>query len=235
MLIKGDGNAITMNFLVLMPALSSATLLVTTALNTISERVGVEVGQPSFPNPFSEILSLSHAVLSEEVGFRLVPILIPIAAYLFFKTNYALMKTSRTRRLYLILVAVFKPESYLKRFNMPKDKSLIWLQFFLITLSSIMFAYAHVLFGSWSVGKIPSSFIAGFIIGYSSVKYGFDSAILIHWFFNCYWSALALPLKLGAPFPMLSECVYVITVYLGLFTLLYALLRIICSEAKISS
>lgn len=225
--VKGDENAILSNFLVLMPALTSATLLVTTALNVIMERVGIEVGQPSFSDPFSEIISLSYAVISEEVGFRLMPILVPLAAYLFLKTHNVLMRAPKKNRLYLILVALFKPESYIKKLKVLKGKAWKRLQFFLIILSSIMFAYAHLLFGSWSLGKVPSTFIAGLIIGYCSVRYGFDSAVLIHWFFNYYWSALAFPMKLGVQFPLLNELSYILTVYLGLFTLLYVAFRIL--------
>ncbi len=192
LLFKGDEDALRKNFLVLMPAISSALLLVTTALNLIEEHAGVEVGGPSFNDPFSEIFTLSYSVLSEEVGFRLVPILVPLAAYLLFRSSNLLAGMPKRAKLILILVAVFKPESYQKKTDFQLDKAYRTLSILLIIISSVMFSYAHVLFGIWNWGKIPSTFVAGLVIGYCAVKYGFDSAILLHWFFNYYWSALSL-------------------------------------------
>ncbi|MCX8182429.1 MAG: CPBP family glutamic-type intramembrane protease [Candidatus Methanomethyliaceae archaeon] len=217
--VRGDLNEVRRNFLILMPGASSAMLLITTALNVLGERAGAGVGGPSFSDPFSEIFTLSYAVISEEIGFRLVPILVPIAIYLLFKTRNSIRGMPRRVKIFMTLAAVLKPESYRRRIGSGADHTLTVLKTLLIVASSIMFSYAHILFGSWGWGKVPSTFIAGLVIGYFSVRYGFDSAILLHWFFNYYWSALSSEIILGAS--LINEIVYIVTVYLGLFTVIY--------------
>ncbi|MDH5810727.1 MAG: CPBP family glutamic-type intramembrane protease [Candidatus Verstraetearchaeota archaeon] len=221
--VKGNLNEFQRNFLILMPGISSAMLLITTALNVLGERAGVGVGGPSFANPFSEIFTLSFAVISEEIGFRLVPILVPTAVYLLLKSRNSIRGMPKRTKIFMIATAVLKPESYRCRLGVESDQRFTVLKTLLILVSSLMFSYAHILFGSWGWGKLPSTFIAGLVIGYFSVKYGFDSAILLHWFFNYYWSALSLATGIGAPFSLINELAYVVTVYLGLFTLIYLL------------
>jgi hypothetical protein len=217
--VEGGLEKFKRNFLVLMPGVSSAILLVTTALNTLGERVGAEVGGPTFSDPFSEILTLSYAAVSEEIGFRLVPILIPTATYLLLKTRDSMEGLSRGTKVFMTLTAVLKPESYLRNVKTEPDRCFIILKASLILISATMFSFAHVLSGSWGLGKIPSTFVAGVAIGFSSVRYGFDSAILLHWFFNYYWAAISSAKRAGVP--LINEVAYTVTAYLGIFMLLY--------------
>ncbi|MCQ5373927.1 MAG: CPBP family glutamic-type intramembrane protease [Candidatus Methanomethylicia archaeon] len=217
--IEGDLNKFRRNFLVLMPGISSAMLLVTTALNTLGESVGAGVGGPSFPDPFSELLTPSYAAVSEEIGFRLVPILIPMAFYLLIETRGSMKGMTNGTKIFMTLTAIFKPESFLQNVKTEPDSWFKILKTLLISISAIMFSFAHVLFGPWSWGKIPSTLIAGLFIGYCSVRYGFDSAILLHWFFNYYWAAISLATRIGVS--LINEVTYIVTIYLGLFTILY--------------
>ncbi|MDW7971104.1 MAG: hypothetical protein RMI53_04505 [Nitrososphaerota archaeon] len=180
---NGNFKHIKENFLILMPAISSSLFIMTLILHSIFERVGIEVGGPSYEDPLFALISLSYATISEEIGFRLIPILIPIGIYVFFK--------SKAKPSHFIL-AILKP-----RMIYSKDGTLNILQFSLIFISALQFSYAHIAFEVWNIGKIPSSFIAGIVIGFCAVRYGFDAAILIHWYFNYYWYVMLLPKKLG--------------------------------------
>ncbi len=221
MLTEGRVGLAKRNFLAVMPGITSATLLLTTALNLLEEKAGVSVGGPSFTDPFSEIFTLSYAAISEEIGFRLVPILLPVAVYVLIKTRRLLRGVSKRSLVFMIFVAMLKPESYQRRIGFKPDQGLRVLEVLLILISSSMFSYAHMLYGTWGLGKIPSTFFAGLVIGYCSVRYGFDSAVLLHWFFNYYWSALSLAMMLPPHFAMISDVAYILTVYLGTFSLVF--------------
>jgi len=233
MLVNGDMEAFQSNFLLFMPGLSSAILLVTTVINILGERAGVSVGGPSFTDPFSEIFILSYAAVSEEIGFRLVPILIPIAAYMLYRSKNNLKEFTGITKIFMPILAILKPELYQRNIGLDSTKILGYLKFSLILLSSLMFSYAHVFSGSWGWGKFPSTFIAGVVIGACSVKYGFDSAVLLHWFFNYYWSAFSWMDSLGGPLSLIYEFVYIITVYLGMFLILFVVFNLLAKNQDV--
>ncbi|MEM1738523.1 MAG: CPBP family glutamic-type intramembrane protease [Candidatus Methanomethylicaceae archaeon] len=207
---EGDVNYIKKNFLILMPAISSFIFIITLIMHTLFERVGIGVGGPSYEDPLITLLSLSYAIVSEEIGFRLIPILIPSGIYIIIKLKF--------RKIFL---AIFKPEMVYS-----KDRILRIIQISLIFISAFLFSYAHIAFNIWDIGKIPSSFIAGIVIGLCAVKYGFDAAILIHWYFNYYWYALLLPSRLGLNFDFLFNFSFSLTFYIVLVVALIFILRI---------
>jgi len=217
---KNDLGGISGNFLVIMPVISSATLFAISLIHALEGRVGIEVGGFSFSDPFLEILSLSYTSFVEEISFRLVPLLFPVALYLLFRASEAIADMPLRRRLILVPMALFKPSSFQRRLNISRDRTLSALELVLLLISSTLFSYAHVLSGSWSVGKLPSVFLAGMVIGYCCLRYGFDSALLLHWFFNFYWSALFMSSTIGGPFLYLNDLVYFMTLYVGLASLI---------------
>jgi len=231
LLKKNDLGGISGNFLVIMPVISSATLFATSLIQTLEGRVGIEVGGFSFSDPFLEILSLSYSSFVEEIGFRLVPLLFPVAIYLLYRSSKAIADMPLGRRLILVPMALFKPSSFQRRLNISGGRGLHALELALLLISSALFSYAHVLSGSWSIGKIPSAFLGGMVIGYCCLRYGFDSALLLHWFFNFYWSALSMSSTIGGPFLYLNDVVYFMTLYVGLVSLIaavpYLILKVI--------
>lgn len=220
LLIKNDLGGIRGNFLVMMPVISSATLFAVSLIHTLEGQIGVEVGGLSFSDPFQEILSLSYTSCVEEIGFRLVPLLFPVALYLLFRSYEAMANVPLRRRVILVPLALFKPSSFQRRLNISGDRTLSTLELALLLISSALFSYAHFLSGSWGIGKIPSVFVGGMVIGYCCLRYGFDSALLLHWFFNFYWSALSMSGTIGGAFLHLNEVVYFMTLYVGLVSLI---------------
>ena len=219
---KNDLGGISGNFLVIMPVISSATLFATSLIQTLEGRVGIEVGGFSFSDPFLEILSLSYSSFVEEIGFRLVPLLFPVAIYLLYRSSKAIADMPLGRRLVLVPMALFKPSSFQRRLNISGGRDLHALELALLLISSALFSYAHMLSGSWSAGKLPPVFLGGMVIGYCCLRYGFDSALLLHLFFNFYWSALSMSSTIGGPFLYLNDLVYFITLYVGLVSLIAA-------------
>jgi hypothetical protein len=217
---KNDLGGISGNFLVIMPVISSAILFATSLIQALEGRVGIEVGGFSFSDPFLEILSLSYSSFVEEIGFRLVPLLFPVAIYLLYRSSKAIADMPPGRRLVLVPMALFKPSSFQKHLNISGGKGLHALELALLLISSALFSYAHILSGSWSIGKIPSAFLGGMVIGYCCLRYGFDSALLLHWFFNFYWSALSMSSTIGGPLLYLNDLAYSMTLYVGLLSLI---------------
>jgi len=224
---KNDLGGIGGNFLVIMPVISSATLFATSLIQALEGRVGIEVGGFSFSDPFLEILSLSYSSFVEEIGFRLVPLLFPVAIYLLYRASGAMASMPIRRRLVLVSMALFKPSSFQRRLNLSGGKGLNALELALLLISSALFSYAHILSGSWSIGKIPSAFLGGMVIGYCCLRYGFDSALLLHWFFNFYWSALSMSSTIGGPFLFLNDPVYFLTLYVGILSLIVGISHLV--------
>jgi hypothetical protein len=67
------------------------------------------------------------------------------------------------------------------------------LEYATILVSSLIFGLAHFLLGAgWEVGKISTAFLAGIVFAFAYVEYGFHISILLHWFFNCYWTSISM-------------------------------------------
>jgi membrane protease YdiL (CAAX protease family) len=67
------------------------------------------------------------------------------------------------------------------------------LEWALIILTSVVFGLAHYLLGGgWQVGKVSTAFLSGLVLGIMFVAYGAYAAILLHWFFNYYFTILDL-------------------------------------------
>jgi len=216
---KGS-NGIFSNFLMGMPAICSSAFVSFSLIHLLEENVGVPVGGIVFPDPFQEILFTSYAAFIEEVSFRLVPIAFPIAVYLLFQSAVKISSMRRRDRLAVVLLALFKPESFSRRMGLGRDRNLTNLKVLLVLVSSIIFAYAHVASGAWESGKVVTTFIGGLIFGYCCLRYGWESSLLVHWYFNTYWSVLSYAATLSASFAALYDVSFLMALYMGFASLL---------------
>ena len=72
-----------------LPLINSMTLLVVFLMHSIQEAGGIPTGTPpTDSNPFIDFVTLSYAVISEELGFRIIPIGIFLFLY-FLPTSAA--------------------------------------------------------------------------------------------------------------------------------------------------
>lgn len=210
---------VTSNFLLFMPALTSAAFFSFTVMHLVLQEIGIPIGETPFADPFQGVLFTSYAALIEEVSFRLVPLAFPIAVYLLFIASPTLSKFNLKKRSMLTILALFKPSSFQERLSLSLGKPFLAFKVTFIVASAIAFALAHLTTGTWQVGKLSTTFVAGLLLGYCCVKYGFESAILIHWFFNSYWSILSLGGVISDTFSTLLNAFNFITLYVGLITL----------------
>lgn len=208
------------NFLMAMPVITSTTFVSISLVQLFEEKVGVPVGEIVFPNPFQEILFTSYAAFIEEISFRLMPIAFPVAVYLLFQSSVRISNMSYRKRLLLVPLALFKPESFKQRMGLGGDRSLDKLKAMLIVISAVMFSYAHVASGAWESGKLITTFMGGLVLGYCCLRYGWESALLVHWFFNSYWSVLSYASGLDPLFAVFYDSSFLMNLYLGFTSLI---------------
>ncbi|MBC7120307.1 MAG: hypothetical protein H5T33_01810 [Candidatus Methanosuratus sp.] len=73
------------------------------------------------------------------------------------------------------------------------------------------------------MGKFLTAFLAGLMLGFSALNYGFESAILIHWFYNAYWPSLALASVCLPPLGWIYTGIFFFTMISGAISLVLLL------------
>jgi hypothetical protein len=67
------------------------------------------------------------------------------------------------------------------------------LEWILILITSIGFGLAHFLLGGgWEIGKVSTALLAGLVFGIMFVTYGAYAAILLHWYFDYFFTIVNL-------------------------------------------
>jgi len=141
--------------------------LTATAIDTITQAAGVQIGglQGSDATIF---ISTETSPLVEEFGFR-VCIIGLVAVILSLGMGW---KDS--------LKALWRPASVHEGQEVRAGKILILLV--ALAASSAAFGLAHVASGSgWEAGKLPEAVFGGLVLGYVYMEYGFHIAVLTHW------------------------------------------------------
>ncbi|MDE1726498.1 MAG: CPBP family intramembrane metalloprotease [Thaumarchaeota archaeon] len=166
--IMSDGwRGLKDNWLVSVITWFSILILLSVTIDFVQESFGVKIEPPQSQNSLNQFFQLTVAPLTEESGFRILLIGIPL--FLIF-SNHASWK--------LFFKALWRPSTYLHITNYKKAAALI------ITVG-IFFGVAHIISGTpWSPGKFTQASMAGIIIGWIYVRYGLGPAILVHWSTN---------------------------------------------------
>lgn len=204
------------NFLFVMPLVSTALLYATVLIQKFQETQGVQTGSLSFPpktSPYVILLNLAFAPLREEFAFRITSIGIPLGIFLVFLYRYDPRISGLKNRVKLILLATFSPELVKVKLgyrNVGANgflRGISPLEWVLILITSTIFGLAHYLLGGgWEIGKISTAFLAGLVFAIMFVAYGAYAAVLLHWFFNYYFTVLDLAgSTYGEPFRVLSN------------------------------
>jgi membrane protease YdiL (CAAX protease family) len=188
------------NFLFVMPLVASALLYATVLISQFQETQGVKTGSLNFPpqtSPFLILVNLAYAPLQEEFGFRITSIGIPLALYLLYRYRLDKRIPNIKSRVKLLLLAMFSPELAKIRLghrNVHENgfiRGISLLEWVLILITSFVFGAAHYLLGGgWDVGKVSTAFLAGLVFAVMYVAYGAYADVLLHWFFNYYFTVL---------------------------------------------
>lgn len=188
------------SFLFAMPLVGSALLYATVLISEFQTTQGVQTGSLSFPpqtSPYVILVNLAFAPLQEEFAFRITSIGIPVGLYLLYCYRSDQRIPKALPRLKLFLLAMFSPELAKMKvgYRNVHENGFIHgispLEWILIFITSLGFGAAHYLLGGgWDVGKISTAFLAGFVFAIMYVAYGAYADILLHWFFNYYFTVL---------------------------------------------
>ena len=179
----------TENTLFLTVVLSSMVLFAVWAVQIAQESAGIPTGEIQFQNEFVALISLSISPVIEEIFFRLLPIGIPAMLHLAW-TKREMLRMHLLKAFPLLCYGLIFPSRVKPMFQM---RTAGRLEYATILVSSLIFGLAHFLLGAgWEVGKISTAFLAGIVFAFAYVEYGFHISILLHWFFNCYWTSISM-------------------------------------------
>lgn len=174
--------------------LSSLILSGAWSIQLAQELGGIPTGEIRFPDPFVALISLSISPIIEEIFFRLFLVGIPVIVHLVW-TRRRILGIPIVNSVALLGYALAFPSRIRKELEL---RTIGRLDYVTIFLSSFLFGVTHILTGAgWEVGKVSTSFLAGAIFAVGYLKYGFHVPVLLHWFFNVYWTSLTMAYQLA--------------------------------------
>ena len=155
-----------LNYLVEAIKWFSILVLASFVINFIQNWFGIEIVSPPFDNDLLMYLSISFAPLIEEFIFRIILVGIPLFVLYSYRSSFR-----------YFLRCLWTPSAL----DILDSKKAILL----IVFVGVAFGVAHIAFeGSWSPGKSTQAAVAGIILGWVYLRYGFAVSLLIHWAAN---------------------------------------------------
>ena len=214
------------NWMITMPLLASALLLVVVIVTLLQDAVGVSSGSlfnPKMPPPDYELFAnLAYAPVAEEIGFRVTGlgffVMLVVLWVSFIRSAVYRSDAPRpvVRAAFLSLVS---PDRGKRLAGLPNVRengirgihSIEWVG---LCLTSFVFGIAHLFGGAdWGIGKVTTAGLSGLALGFVYIVYGVYASILLHWFFDFYLSVFMI----GAHF--LGRTLLLLDGLIGLFTL----------------
>lgn len=155
------------NGLVSMISWFSILVLASEIIDRVQSGFGITIESPKIQNDLLQFFYLTSSPLTEEIGFRILLIGIPL--FLIYSQKASLV---------LFFKTLWRPSAYLKITD--HRKTIV-----IIIVVGIFFGVSHIISGNpWSSGKFAQASISGIIIGWVYARYGFAPAVLIHWSTN---------------------------------------------------
>ena len=228
------------SWLVAMPLVSSALLLVVLVASITLSQAGISSGQlctpPNMhlPNPCPSqaelYASLTYAPISEEIAFRITTLGLLVFVMTIWKSR-SIEPGSRPKNLSLIVASLLSPESAKAKVGLSTimtngRRGIHWSEWILLFLTSSFFGIAHVISGGtdWGVGKAVTAAVSGFALGLVYLSYGAYAAILLHWFFDFYFETFSVGADVfGGAVATLPGLVSLVTLVVGTVSILVAL------------
>ncbi len=190
------------NFLFIMPLVASSLLYASILIQQFQATQGVQTGNLTFPpqtSPYVILINLAYAPINEELAFRITSIGIPLAIFLLYVYRKDRKVGGVTNRLKFLLITMASPEhakAMLGYKNVTERgylRGISALEWILILITSIGFGLAHFLLGGgWEIGKVSTALLAGLVFGIMFVTYGAYAAILLHWYFDYFFTIVNL-------------------------------------------
>lgn len=202
---------LTKNFLFSMPIIMSLlyTALVTIVLLLLV--LGIPPGSTMVseePHQLTMFFYLTYSPITEEIGFRLIPIGLLTVINLAVVARKSV--SPKAKFLKIFALGFLFPDKA-KEMALTKSshrfgflKGITFLEWTGIIFTSVLFGFAHYYFGAWSVGKITTSTIFGVVLALAYLIYGIHAPILMHWWFNYYFEAYFQAHRLTPNIPWVS-------------------------------
>lgn len=201
------------NFLFAMPIITSllCTALVTIVLLQVT--FGISSGPTMVsrePNELIMFFYLTIAPVTEEAGFRLIPIglLVVVSSLLIARRK---RKINSVRQILKISLLTFLfPEKGKEAagansiHKLGPFRGIAIYEWIAILFTSALFGFAHYYFGAWNVGKITTSTVFGVALALAYLVYGIHAPILLHWWFNYYFEAFSQARYLSSQIPWIA-------------------------------
>ena len=188
------------NFLYIMPLVASGLLTATVLIDNFQTTQGVQTGSLNYPphtNPYNILLNLAYAPINEEFAYRITSIGIPVALYLLYSYRSDPHLASLGQMIRFFFLTLFSPELAKAKVGHKTVSAngfihgISPVEWALIAVTSFFFGYAHILYGGgWQVGKVTTACLAGFVFAVMYVSYGAYADILLHWYFNYFFTVL---------------------------------------------
>ena len=166
-ILSSGKNSFSDNYMINIIKWFSILVLISAIITIIQESFGIITEPPDTANDLILFLQISLAPITEEIGFRLILIGIPLFLIYSHKSSIK-----------FFLKSLWNPYSNLHIYENRKAIALI-------IGVGIFFGIAHVISGEpWSSGKILQASIGGIILGWVYFRYGLAAAIILHWATN---------------------------------------------------
>lgn len=162
--------------------ISCASLLLSVLIILLENGLGIQIGGTGIEtaaeqNPLLTYTSLIYAPFVEEIGFRIIPLGILSAVLVGLKIR---SQDHDAPVLSDCVKAIVNPGSVRKKHGI-KFTRIDWI---LIIVTSVIFAYAHIYFGGWDWGKFAQTFVFGMFVAVGFLKFGAYVDIPMHWVAN---------------------------------------------------
>ena len=168
------------NPLIAVAVFFSIMLLGINSLVRLQESFGISSGGLKDADQLLLFIQATLAPLREEMGFRLSIIGV-------FASIATFSKGGRVSSLYCL----FLPKKLLNLVSGRTGLTALWS---INIASAIYFGISHLIYepGVWQIGKVSESIDAGLALGWIYIEYGFFAAVLLHWAFNYFITAIRL-------------------------------------------
>ncbi len=166
-ILSSGKNSFSDNYMINIIKWFSILVLISALITIVQESFGILTEPPDTGNNLILFLQLSIAPITEEIGFRLVLIGIPLFLIYSHKSSIKFFFKS-----------LWNPYSNL---HIHENRKAIVL----IIGVGVFFGIAHVISGEpWTSGKILQASAGGIILGWVYFRYGIAAAIILHWATN---------------------------------------------------
>ena len=166
-ILSNGKNSLSENYMINIIKWFSILVLISAVITIIQESFGIITEPPDTANDLILFLQISLAPITEEIGFRVILIGIPL-----------FLMYSHKSSIKFFFKSLWNPYSNLHVYE--KRKAIA-----LIIGVGIFFGIAHVISGEpWTDGKILQASIGGIILGWVYFRYGLAAAIILHWATN---------------------------------------------------